>query len=110
MQGTLEYSNRIVHPWHSRGLRMMPVDNYSVFYIPDVSKGILTFTIHLRQIYCERCFFGELVTGINSDKQTSIALPNNQKSLPKINSKRPAVCVSGGGGFIIKKTVLYKST
>ena len=22
-------------PWHSRGLRMMPVDNYVVFYISD---------------------------------------------------------------------------
>lgn len=22
-------------PWHSRGLRIMPVDNYLVFYIPD---------------------------------------------------------------------------
>lgn len=22
-------------PWHSRGLRVMPVDNYLVFYIPD---------------------------------------------------------------------------
>lgn len=24
-----------VEPWRSRGLRMMPVDNYCVFYIPD---------------------------------------------------------------------------
>lgn len=22
-------------PWHSRGLRVMPVDNYQMFYIPD---------------------------------------------------------------------------
>ena len=22
-------------PWHSKGLRVMPVDNYIVFYIPD---------------------------------------------------------------------------
>ena len=22
-------------PWHGRGLRVMPVDNYLVFYIPD---------------------------------------------------------------------------
>lgn len=22
-------------PWHSRGLHVMPVDNYLVFYIPD---------------------------------------------------------------------------
>lgn len=24
-------------PWHSRGLRVMPVDNYLVFYIPDTA-------------------------------------------------------------------------
>lgn len=29
-------------PWHSRGLRVMPVDNYLVFYIPDRSAGIVT--------------------------------------------------------------------
>jgi len=25
-------------PWHSRGLRLMPVDHYCVFYIPDTEK------------------------------------------------------------------------
>lgn len=25
-------------PWHSRNLRIMPVDNYLVFYIPDHEK------------------------------------------------------------------------
>ena len=29
-------------PWHSRGLRVMPVDNYLVFYIPDNAAGIVT--------------------------------------------------------------------
>ena len=29
-------------PWHSRNLRVMPVDNYLVFYIPDLSRGIVT--------------------------------------------------------------------
>lgn len=29
-------------PWHSRGLRVMPVDNYLVFYIPDQDAGIVT--------------------------------------------------------------------
>lgn len=29
-------------PWHSRGLRVMPVDNYLVFYIPDKEAGIVT--------------------------------------------------------------------
>lgn len=26
-------------PWHGRGLRVMPVDNYLVFYIPDKETG-----------------------------------------------------------------------
>lgn len=29
-------------PWHSLGLRIMPVDNYSVFYIPDPDRSIVT--------------------------------------------------------------------
>ena len=29
-------------PWHSRGLRIMPVDNYCVFYIPDAEKSVVT--------------------------------------------------------------------
>jgi toxin ParE1/3/4 len=29
-------------PWHSRGLRIMPVDNYCVLYIPDIEKAIVT--------------------------------------------------------------------
>lgn len=29
-------------PWHSRGLRLMPVDNYCVLYIPDVEKSVVT--------------------------------------------------------------------
>ena len=28
-------------PWKSRGMRMMPVDNYCVFYIPDEEKHIV---------------------------------------------------------------------
>lgn len=27
-----------LEPWHSRNLRVMPVDNYLVFYIPDHDK------------------------------------------------------------------------
>ena len=38
-------------PWHSRGLRVMPVDNYLVFYIPD--KGTATVTI-IRVVYAGR--------------------------------------------------------
>lgn len=29
-------------PWRSRGLRVMPVDNYCVFYIPDKTQGVVT--------------------------------------------------------------------
>lgn len=29
-------------PWHSRGLRVMPVDNYLVFYIVEKDSGIVT--------------------------------------------------------------------
>ena len=35
-------------PWHSRNLRVLPVDNYVVFYIPDNDE--LTVTI-IRVIY-----------------------------------------------------------
>jgi len=34
-----EYKNE---PWHSRGLRIMPVDNYCVLYIPDAEKAMVT--------------------------------------------------------------------
>lgn len=27
-------------PWHSQGIRFMPVDNYLVFYLPDQTKKI----------------------------------------------------------------------
>lgn len=29
-------------PWHGRGLRIMPVDHYCVFYIPDKEKAVVT--------------------------------------------------------------------
>ncbi len=29
-------------PWHSRNLRVMPVDHYVVFYIPDNESHIVT--------------------------------------------------------------------
>ncbi len=38
-------------PWHSRNLRVMPIDNYMIFYIPDNSK--LTVTV-LRVMYGKR--------------------------------------------------------
>ena len=38
-------------PWHSRGLRVMPVGNYLVFYIPNKDAGIVTV---IRVIYAGR--------------------------------------------------------
>lgn len=38
-------------PWHSRGLRVMSVDNYLVFYIPD--KDTATVTV-IRVMYERR--------------------------------------------------------
>ena len=29
-------------PWHSRGLRIMPVDHYCVLHIPDKEKAVVT--------------------------------------------------------------------
>ena len=29
-------------PWHSRGLRVLPVDNFLVLYIPDEDSSIVT--------------------------------------------------------------------
>lgn len=29
-------------PWYSRGMRIMPVDNFVVMYIPNEEKGIVT--------------------------------------------------------------------
>lgn len=29
-------------PWYSRGLRQMPVDNFIIFYIPNVEDQIVT--------------------------------------------------------------------
>ena len=34
-----QYENE---PWKSKGLRMMPVDNYIVFYIADSNKNTVT--------------------------------------------------------------------
>lgn len=53
--GLGEYPEKFRHyekePWHSRGLRVMPVDNYLVFYIPDREAGIVTV---IRVMYAGR--------------------------------------------------------
>ena len=38
-------------PWKSRGLRVLPVDNYVVLYIPDSDKKVVTI---LRVMYARR--------------------------------------------------------
>ncbi len=38
-------------PWKSRGLHVLPVDNYVVFYIMDVDKKVVTI---LRVMYAGR--------------------------------------------------------
>ena len=38
-------------PWHSRGLRFAAVDNYIVFYLPDMEEQVVTI---LRVMYSGR--------------------------------------------------------
>lgn len=38
-------------PWKSRGLRVLPVDNYVILYIPDSDKKVVTI---LRVMYVGR--------------------------------------------------------
>lgn len=38
-------------PWYSRGLRFVEVDNYIVFYIPDIKEQVVTI---LRVMYSGR--------------------------------------------------------
>lgn len=55
IMGLEEFPEKFRHyekePWHSRGLRVMPVDNYLVFYIPDKDAGIVTI---IRVMYAGR--------------------------------------------------------
>lgn len=49
-------------PWHGRGLRVMPVDNYLIFYIPDKETKIVTV---LRVMYAGR----DVERQLNEDKK-----------------------------------------
>ena len=44
-------------PWKSRGLRVLPVDNYVVLYIPDSNKKVVTI---LRVMYAGRDIYNQL--------------------------------------------------
>ena len=46
-------------PWKSRGLRVVPVDNYIVFYIPNDEKKVVTV---IRIMYSGRDIDNELNT------------------------------------------------
>lgn len=45
------YPAYLEEPWHSRGLRVMSVDNYLVFYIPDAAAQTVTI---IRVMYGSR--------------------------------------------------------
>lgn len=38
-------------PWHSQGLRFLPVDNYLIFYLPDETNNIVNI---IRIMYAGR--------------------------------------------------------
>lgn len=44
-------------PWNSRGLRQFPVDNFIIFYIPEIEVGIVTV---IRVMYGGRDMDNEL--------------------------------------------------
>ncbi len=48
-------------PWHSRGLRQMPVDNFIVFYIPKTEDKIVNV---IRVIYGGRNIDEQINDGI----------------------------------------------
>lgn len=51
--------------WRSRGLRVFPVDNYLVFYIPDMDNKIVTV---IRVMYVGRDVDKELKQNTNYDE------------------------------------------
>lgn len=38
----LRFREYDTEPWRSKGVRIMPVDNYVVLYVPDGAKGMVT--------------------------------------------------------------------
>ena len=53
------YPAYLEEPWHSRGLRVMSVDNYLVFYIPDAAAQTVTV---IRVMYGGRDIASQLDT------------------------------------------------
>ena len=56
-------------PWKSRGLRVLPVDNYVVLYIPDRDKKVVTI---LRVMYAGRDIGNQLNTPHKAIKDMSL--------------------------------------
>lgn len=40
-QMPMRYTRYEEEPWHSRGLRFLPVDNYLIFYLPDEATNVV---------------------------------------------------------------------
>lgn len=52
------YKSYDKEPWHSQGFRILPVDNFIVFYIPDANTKIVTI---IRILYSGRDIEKQLV-------------------------------------------------
>ncbi len=52
------YKSYDKEPWHSQGFRILPVDNFIVFYIPDANTKIVTI---IRILYSVRDIEKQLV-------------------------------------------------
>lgn len=37
----MRYTRYEEEPWHSQGLRFLPVDNYLIFYLPDEITSVV---------------------------------------------------------------------
>ena len=40
-QMPMRYTRYEEEPWHSQGLRSLPVDNYLIFYLPDETNNVV---------------------------------------------------------------------
>ena len=40
-QMPMRYTRYEEEPWHSQGLRSLPVDNYLIFYLPDETTSVV---------------------------------------------------------------------
>ena len=58
-------------PWKSRGLRVLPVDNYVVLYIPDSDKKVVTI---LRVMYAGRDIDNQLNLAYSAKTEHSLRM------------------------------------